>query len=64
MYIGGGITPRYLEQFPGSGFRQRFEDKGRYRPFLADIPTWVITADNPALRGLAAYAEANAWTAE
>jgi len=60
VYIGGGITPRYLEQFPGSGFRQRFEDKGRYRPFLADIPTWVITADNPALRGLAAFAEANA----
>lgn len=59
LYIGGGITPRYLEQFPASGFRQRFEDKGRYRPFLADIPTWVITADQPALRGLAAYAEDN-----
>ncbi len=59
VYIGGGITPRYLEQFPASGFRQRFEDKGRYRPFLADIPTWVITADQPALRGLAAYAEDN-----
>jgi glucokinase len=60
VYIGGGITPRYLQQFPTSGFRQRFEDKGRYRPFLADIPSWVITADQPALRGLAAFAEANA----
>ena len=59
VYIGGGITPRYIEQFENSGFRQRFEDKGRYRPFLADIPTWVITADQPALRGLAAYAEAH-----
>jgi len=59
VYIGGGITPRYLDQFPASGFRQRFEDKGRYRPFLADIPTWVITADQPALRGLAAFAEAS-----
>lgn len=59
VYIGGGITPRYLRQFPTSGFRQRFEDKGRYRPFLADIPSWVITADQPALRGLAAFAEAN-----
>ncbi len=56
VYIGGGITPRYAEQFLGSGFRQRFEDKGRYRAFLADIPTWIITADQPALRGLAAYA--------
>jgi glucokinase len=60
VYIGGGITPRYIEQFQASGFRTRFEDKGRYRAFLADIPTWVITADQPALRGLAAYAEANA----
>jgi glucokinase len=60
VYIGGGITPRYLAQFEASGFRARFEDKGRYRPYLADIPTWVITADQPALRGLAAYAEANA----
>jgi glucokinase len=59
VYIGGGITPRYVEQFLTSGFRTRFEDKGRYRPFLADIPSWVITADQPALRGLAAYAEAH-----
>lgn len=57
VYIGGGITPRYVEQFGASGFRTRFEDKGRYRAFLADIPTWLITADQPALQGLAAYAE-------
>lgn len=56
VYIGGGITPRYVGQLAASGFRTRFEDKGRYRAFLADIPTWVITADQPALRGLAAYA--------
>lgn len=60
VYIGGGITPRYLQQFPASGFRQRFEAKGRYRAVLADIPTWVVTAGQPALRGLAAFAEAQA----
>lgn len=60
VYIGGGITPRYVDEFRASGFRTRFEDKGRYRTILADIPTWVITANQPALRGLAAYAEANA----
>ena len=60
VYIGGGITPRYIDQFVKSGFRPRFEDKGRYRPFLADIPSWVITADYAALRGLAAFAEAGA----
>lgn len=59
VYIGGGVTPRYLEQLKTSGFRARFEDKGRYRPFLADIPTRVIIADQPALRGLAAFAEAD-----
>jgi glucokinase len=58
VYIGGGITPRYLDQLKTSGFRARFEDKGRYRRFLAGIPTWVITANQPALRGLAAFAEA------
>jgi glucokinase len=60
VYIGGGITPRYPAQFLASGFRQRFEDKGRYRALMADIPTWVITADQPALRGLAAWAESHA----
>ena len=58
VYIGGGVTPRYLDQLKTSGFRARFEDKGRYRQFLASIPTWVITANQPALRGLAAFAEA------
>jgi glucokinase len=58
VYISGGITPRYVPQLRASGFRQRFEDKGRYRPFLADIPTWVVTGDQPALKGLAAFAEA------
>jgi len=60
VYVGGGLAPRFRQEFQASGFRQRFEDKGRYRPFLADIPTWLITADQPALRGLAAFAEANA----
>lgn len=60
VYIGGGITPRYAQQFAESGFRHRFEDKGRYRQYLAAIPTWVITVEQPTLRGLAAYAEANA----
>lgn len=58
VYIAGGIVPRYLEQFSESGFRSRFEDKGRYRGILADIRTCVVTADYSALRGLAAYAEA------
>jgi glucokinase len=54
MYIGGGIVPRLGPRFAASGFRRRFEDKGRFAAYLANIPTYVITADNPALLGLSA----------
>jgi glucokinase len=56
VYIGGGIVPRYAAQFDRSGFRERFEAKGRYRDYMRAIPSWVITAANPALTGLLAFA--------
>lgn len=52
IYIAGGIVPRVIEALRKSGFRARFEDKGRYRRYLAAIPTHVITAPLPAFRGL------------
>jgi glucokinase len=52
VYIAGGIVPRMVEQLGRSDFRSRFEDKGRYRGYLAAIPTHVITAPLPAFRGL------------
>lgn len=57
VYIGGGIVPRLGEFFDRSAFRARFEAKGRFSDYLAAIPTWVITAANPALRGVAAALE-------
>ena len=54
VYIGGGIAPRLGEFFDRSPFRARFEAKGRFSSYLAAVPTWVITAANPALRGVAA----------
>lgn len=54
MYIGGGIVPRLGKLFTQSTFRQRFEDKGRLAPYLARIPTWLITEPYPALYGVAA----------
>ena len=54
VYIGGGIVPRLGEFFARSAFRARFEAKGRFSGYLAAVPTWVITAANPALRGAAA----------
>jgi glucokinase len=54
MYIGGGIVPRLGALFTGSRFRERFEGKGRLSGYLARIPTWLITEEYPALRGVAA----------
>jgi glucokinase len=54
VYIGGGIVPRLGATFDRSRFRQRFEDKGRFSAYLAQIPTWVITAENATFRGAAA----------
>ncbi|CAH0315998.1 Glucokinase [Massilia sp. Bi118] len=54
MYIGGGIVPRLGSLFTGSRFRERFEGKGRLSGYLARIPTWLITEEYPALRGVAA----------
>ncbi len=55
IYIGGGIVPRLGEWFLRSPFRARFEAKGRFQPYLAEIPVWVINASqSPALAGAAA----------
>lgn len=51
VYIGGGIVPRLGEFFARSGFREAFEAKGRFAGYLGSMPTWVITAEFPALIG-------------
>ena len=53
VYIGGGIVPRYARRFAESGFRRRFEDKGRFSEYLAAIPTYLILHELPAFLGLA-----------
>jgi glucokinase len=53
IYIAGGIVPKLGAAFTASRFRERFEDKGRMRPFLVAIPTYVITHPFPAFLGLA-----------
>jgi glucokinase len=53
LYIGGGIVPKLGHYFDRSPFRSRFEHKGRFSAYVAAVPTYVILAENPALRGLA-----------
>ncbi len=57
IYLGGGIVPRLGSYFDQSPFRTRFNDKGRFSDYLAAIPVFVITSDNPALLGAAALLE-------
>ncbi len=59
VYIAGGIAPRILDFLKASPFRRRFERKGRFQPYMAAIPTWVITHKHAALLGAArvAFAE-------
>ena len=54
VYIAGGIVPRVIGLLERSGFRERFVAKGRYRAYLDAIPTFVITAEQPAFVGLKA----------
>ena len=54
VFIGGGIVPKILPLFTASGFRPRFESKGRFTDYLAAMSTAVITGEMPALSGLGA----------
>ena len=52
LFIGGGIVPLLGEAFNANLFRQRFEEKGRFKDYLSSIPSWIITASAPALVGV------------
>jgi glucokinase len=54
VFIGGGIVPRLGRFFADSPFRARFEAMGRFAPYLAAIPTHVVTHQLPAFLGCAA----------
>jgi len=53
IYLGGGIVPRLGPLFARSGFRRRFEDKGRFSAYLARIPVFVIEQPHAAFGGVA-----------
>lgn len=55
VYIAGGIVPRFIDFLKASGFRQRFEEKGRLSAITKQAPTYVITESQPGLLGAAAY---------
>lgn len=55
VYIAGGLVPRFKDFFRASGFRAAFEDKGRFKSYLAAIPVYLITHEQPGLMGAGAH---------
>lgn len=55
VYIAGGIVPRFKEFFLKSGFRAAFEDKGRFKDYLQQIPVYLISGNEPGLLGAGTY---------
>ncbi|EHL29505.1 glucokinase [Legionella drancourtii] len=53
VYIAGGIVPRLLPLLDQSDFRASFEGKGRFSGFNVQIPSYVITAEQPGILGAA-----------
>lgn len=55
VYITGGVVPKLLSFIEASPFRDRFESKGRFQSINSQIPTYVVSAEQPALLGAALY---------
>jgi glucokinase len=56
VYIAGGIAPRILKLLQSGPFRESFEAKGRFKPFLSEVPVFVITSREVGLLGAASIA--------
>ncbi|HET7125566.1 MAG TPA: glucokinase [Lysobacter sp.] len=60
VFLSGGLVPKLLPTLQHSGFRQRFEHKGRFSPAMARVPTLAVTHPQPGLLGCAVIAVAEA----
>ena len=56
VYLAGGILPRWGDLLNHRLLRHRFEAKGRFKSYLAEIPLYLITAPDGALIGLTSLA--------
>ncbi|MEO0963352.1 MAG: glucokinase, partial [Pseudomonadota bacterium] len=57
VYLAGGILPRWGDLLNQRLLRHRFEAKGRFKSYLAEIPLYLITAPDVALIGLTSLAQ-------
>jgi glucokinase len=56
VFLTGGLVPKMLDSLRHSGFRQRFEYKGRFSPTMARVPSLAVMHPRAGLLGAAAYA--------
>ncbi len=57
VFLTGGLVPKMLDELTHSGFRQRFEHKGRFSPNMAKVPSMAVLHPNAGLLGAAAVAQ-------
>ena len=60
VFLTGGMVPAMLGELQHSGFRQRFEHKGRFSPTMEAVPTVAVLHPQPGLLGAAAIARREA----
>ena len=56
VFLTGGLVPKLLAALQYSGFRQRFENKGRFSTTMARVPALAVIHPHAGLLGSAAYA--------
>ena len=56
VFLTGGLVPRLLETLRHSGFRHRFEHKGRFSAAMSRVPALAVLHPQPGLLGAAACA--------
>jgi glucokinase len=56
VYIAGGLLPIMLPWMQEGTFRERFEEKGRFKATMKKVPTIGIVHHDPGLLGAAALA--------
>ena len=57
VFIAGGILRHMSEYFVRSQFRARFEEKGRLRKYIEQIPVYLVLDEDVAFVGLRTLAE-------
>lgn len=53
VFLTGGVVNHVMPWLAHSGFRQRFEHKGRFAPAMASVPTLAVSHPQPGLLGAA-----------